>query len=195
MIAESEVMQFGPGFDKARDACMSAFYATHITCAGLVGRRVAFCINQLVFSEAMKMACHFVFDIWIPPWTKIPDSRDYPDGDAYMKKLNGNRLRALNKLSFGQICLESNAVYKLRTAACLPDICPRALDSQGRFACKVLGYVLTQVHKQNLKTTIKNDNVCISGIDDRFFSLNHIKGSSTTGHEMILLCSTCKVPA
>lgn len=67
MIADSEVVQFGVRFDSARDACVAAFYETHIECAGMVGRRVAFCINQLVFAEAMKLACHFVFDIWIPP--------------------------------------------------------------------------------------------------------------------------------
>lgn len=195
MIADSEVVQFGVRFDSARDACVAAFYETHIECAGMVGRRVAFCINQLVFAEAMKLACHFVFDIWIPPWTRIPDKADYPDCESFTRTLNENRLRALNKLSFGQICLETNAVYKLCTAACLPDICPRALDSQGRFACKVLGYVLTQVYEQKLKTTIKNGSLSVSGIEDMFFSAEHNKDDNGTAHEMLMLCSTCKVPA
>lgn len=192
MIADSEVMQFGVRFDKARDACVAAFYHTHIECAGMVGRRVSSCINQLVFAEAMKLACHFVFDIWIPPWTEIPERTG--DTAAFMQRLNENRMEALNKLSYGQLCLETNAVYKLCTAACLPDICPRALDSQGRFACKVLGYILTQVYKQKLKTSIKNETLLISGIEDMDFSKDHIEDDTDTAHEMIMLCSTCKVP-
>lgn len=191
MIADSDVMQFSVRFDKARDACVAAFYRTHIECAGMVGRRVSSCINQLVFAEAMKLACHFVFDIWIPPWTEIPDNTG--DTTTFMRRLNANRMEALNKLSFGQLCLETNAVYKLCTAACLPDICPRALDSQGRFACKVLGYVLTQVHEQQLKTSIKNDTLSISGVEDIDFPTKH-KDNNEPAHEMIMLCSTCKVP-
>lgn len=116
MIAESEIMQFGARFDTSRDACLAALYASHIVCTGVISRRVSFCINQLVFAEAMKLACHFVFDIWIPPWTEIPDVKDYPHLGGYMKQMNGNRLKALNQLSFGQICLETNAVYKLCTS-------------------------------------------------------------------------------
>lgn len=194
MIAESEIIQFGERFDKARDACVDALYASHIVCTGVVSRRVPFCINQLVFAEAMKLACHFVFDLWIPPWTEIPDSGSNPDVRGYMKQMNENRLKALNKLSFGQICLETNAVYKLCTAACLPDICPRVVDTQGHFACKVLGYILTQIHEQQLKTTLKDGHLCISGIDTMCFSGTEIKGGSYVAHEMLMLCSTCKVP-
>lgn len=195
MIAESELMQFGGRFDEARDACVAALYASHIVCEGVISRRVSFCINQLVFAEAMKLACHFVFDIWIPPWTGIPDEKDHPDLRGYMKQMNENRLKALNQLSFGQICLETNAVYKLCVAACLPDICPRVVDIQGRFACKVLGYILTQIHEQQLKTSLKNGHLCISGIGAMFFSEKEIKGGNNVAHEMLLLCSTCKVPA
>lgn len=195
MIAESEIMQFGARFDTSRDACLAALYASHIVCTGVISRRVSFCINQLVFAEAMKLACHFVFDIWIPPWTEIPDVKDYPHLGGYMKQMNGNRLKALNQLSFGQICLETNAVYKLCTSACLPDICPRAVDIQGHFACKVLGYILTQIHEQQLKTSLKNGHMSISGIDAMFFSDKEIKGGNEVANGMLLLCSTCKVPA
>lgn len=195
MIAESEMMQFSVRFDTSRDACLAALYASHIVCTGVVSRRVSFCINQLVFAEAMKLACHFVFDIWIPPWTEIPDENDCPDLRGYMRQMNKNRLKALNQLSFGQICLETNAVYKLCTAACLPDICPRAVDIQGHFACKVLGYILTQIHEQHLKTSLKNGHVSISGIDAMFFSDKEIKGGNDVANGMLLLCSTCKVPA
>lgn len=195
MIAESEIMQFSVRFDKARDACVAALYASHIVCTGVVSRRVSFCINQLVFAEAMKLACHFVFDVWIPPWTEIPREEECPDLKCYMKRMNENRLRALNKLTFGQICLETNAVYKLCAAACLPDLCPRVLDVQGRFACKALGYVLTQIRGQRLKTTLKNGHLSISGIDAMFFPENEIRGGNEVAHEMLVLCSTCKVPA
>lgn len=195
MIAESDIMQFSERFDKARDACVAALYASHIVCTGVVSRRVSFCINQLVFAEAMKLACHFVFDVWIPPWTNIPDEREHPDLRSYMKRMNSNRLRALNKLTFGQICLEVNAVYKLCTAACLPDVCPRVVDVQGRFACEVLGYILTQIHQQNLKTTFKTGHLSIFGIDKMFFPEKQIKGGNDIAHEMLTLCSTCKVPA
>ncbi|KAJ8009796.1 hypothetical protein DPEC_G00067930 [Dallia pectoralis] len=30
----------------------------------------------------MKLACHFVFDVWIPPWTKIPNMKDCPRPEA-----------------------------------------------------------------------------------------------------------------
>lgn len=73
MIAESEIMQFVVRFDTSRDACLAALYASHIVCTEVISRRVPFLINQLVFAEAMQLACHFVFDIWIPPWTDIPD--------------------------------------------------------------------------------------------------------------------------
>ncbi|KAE8277758.1 hypothetical protein D5F01_LYC24239 [Larimichthys crocea] len=109
--------------------------------------------------------------------------------------MNSNRLRALNKLTFGQICLEVNAVYKLCTAACLPDVCPRVVDVQGRFACEVLGYILTQIHQQNLKTTFKTGHLSIFGIDKMFFPEKQIKGGNDIAHEMLTLCSTCKVPA
>ncbi|KAI4797392.1 hypothetical protein KUCAC02_025121 [Chaenocephalus aceratus] len=109
--------------------------------------------------------------------------------------MNGNRLNALNELSFGEICLETNAVYKLCTAACLPDICPRVVDTQGRFACNALAYVLTQIHRQELKTALKNEHLCISGIDAMSFSETAIKGGNDVAHEMLTLCSTCKVPA
>ncbi|KAJ8009802.1 hypothetical protein DPEC_G00067990 [Dallia pectoralis] len=195
MIAESEITQFGVRFDTARDACVAALYASHIVCTGAISRRVSFCINQVVFAEAMKLACHFVFDVWIPPWTKIPNMKDCPDLRRYMEKVNKNRLKALNKLSFGQICLETNAVYKLCTAACLPDVCPRVVDIQGHFACKVLGYILTQIHEQCLKTSVKNGHLCISGIDAMFFSETEIKGGNDAAQEMLMMCSTCKVPA
>lgn len=194
MIAESEIMQFSPRFDAARDACVAALYASHIVCTGVISRRVSFCINQLVFAEAMKLACHFVFDIWIPPWTQIPDEKDYPELRDYMRQLNECRLKALNELSFGQVCLETNSVYKLCVAACLPDICPRAVDIQGHFACEVLGYILTQIHEQRLSTSLKNEHLCIAGIDDMFFSEKDIECGSDGAHEMIMLCSTCKVP-
>lgn len=194
MIAESEIIQFSVRFDKARDACVAALYASHIVCTGVVSRRTSFCINQLVFAEAMKLACHFVFDVWIPPWTEIPRNEECPDLKCYMKRMNENRLSALNKLTFGQICLETNAVYKLCAAACLPDLCPRVLDVQGRFACKSLGYVLTQIRQQRLKTTLKDGQLSISGIDTMFFPENQIRGGNDAAHEMLVLCSTCKVP-
>ncbi|KAF0029322.1 hypothetical protein F2P81_018427 [Scophthalmus maximus] len=62
MIAESEIMQFDRRFDAARDACVAPLYSSHIVCTGAASRQVSFCINQLVFAEAMKLACHFVFD-------------------------------------------------------------------------------------------------------------------------------------
>ena len=195
MIAESEIMQFGARFDVARDACVAALYASHIVCTGVVSRRVSLRINHLVFAEAMKLACHFVFDIWIPPWTKIPARDRHPDVRGYMKQLNENRLKALNELSFGQICLETNAVYKLCVAACLPDICPRVVDVQGRFACKVLGYVLTQIYAQHVKTSVKNGHLCMSGIDSMYFPEKDIKGGGDVAHEMLMLCATCEVPA
>ena len=195
MITDSAILQFSARFDNARDTCVAALYASHIVCTGAVSRRVSFCINQLVFAEAMKLACHFVFDIWIPPWTEIPDANDYPELEGYMEQMNNNRLTALNELSFGEICLETNAVNKLCTAACLPDICPRVLDTQGRFACKVLGYILRQIHEQHLKTCSKSGHLCISGIDAMFFSENEIKGGADVAHQMLSLCSTCKVPA
>lgn len=105
IIAESEIMQFSVRFDKARDACMTALYASHIVCTGVVSRRVSFCINQLVFTEAMKLACHFVFDVWIPTWTEIPEEENHSNVRGYMRRMNANRLRALNKLLFGQVCL------------------------------------------------------------------------------------------
>lgn len=194
MIAESEIMQFGERFDKARDSCLEALYASHIVCTGAVGRRISFCINQLVYAEAMKLACHFVFDIWLPPWTIIPRVEDHPRHSDYMKQLNSNRLLALNELSFGQICIETNAVYKLCAAACLPDICPRVIDMQARFACKVLGYVLTQIHEQRLRITLKDNNLCISGVDCMFFPETAIRGGSDNAHEMLMLCAACKVP-
>ena len=195
MIAESSIMQFGERFDKARDACLAALFASHIVCTGPFSRRVSFCVNQLVFAEAMKLACHFVFDIWIPPWTVIPDAKRHPDLRSFMARMNKNRLKALDKLSFGQICLETNAVYKLCVAACLPDICPRAVDIQGRFACKVLGYILTQIHEQALKTKLDKGQLCISGIDTMTFSEQAIKGGADVVHEMLMLCATCQVPA
>ena len=140
MIAMPELMQFGARFDRARDVCVAALTSSHVVCTRAVSRRASFCINQLVFAEAMKLACHFVFDIWIPPWTEIPNAEECRDVATYMERMNDNRLEALNRLSFGQVCLETNAVYKLCAAACLPDICPRVIDIQGHFACKVLGY-------------------------------------------------------
>ncbi|KAK2856672.1 hypothetical protein Q5P01_005407 [Channa striata] len=160
-------------------ACWRA--ACHIVCTGAASRRVSFCINQLVFAEAMKLACHFVFDVWVPPWTEVPHEKAFPDLRSFMAQLNSNRLEALDKLSFGQICLETNAAYKLCAAACLPDICPRVVDIQGRFACKALGYVLSQIHEQGLKTTLKDEG--------------EFKGGSNTAHEMLQLCSNCKAPA
>lgn len=195
MIAESEIMQFSTRFDSARDACVAALYASHIVCTGVLGRRVAFCINQLVFAEAMKLACHFVFDVWIPPWTEIPNPKAHPDLKSYMRQMNEIRLRALNALSFGQICLETNAVYKLCTAACLPDICPHVVDTQGHFACKALAYVLTQIHVQELRSTLRNGTVLISSIDKMSFSESVIKGGSEVAHEMLHLCARCKVPS
>ncbi|KAK7915611.1 hypothetical protein WMY93_011372 [Mugilogobius chulae] len=195
MIAESEIMQFGKRFDEAREAYVAAFCASHIVCSGRASRRVSFCINQLVFAEAMKLACHFIFDIWIPPWTEVPDTRDYPDLQCYMKQLNENRLEALNKLTFGQICLETNAAYKLCAAACLPDICPRVADKQAYFACQTLGYVLTQIYTQNLKTSIKDGDLCISGIDTMFFPETYGNKENNNVHKLIQLCSTCTLPA
>ncbi|KAK2812863.1 hypothetical protein Q5P01_000940 [Channa striata] len=195
MIAESEIMQFGRRFDAARDACVTALYSSHIVCTGAASRRVSFCINQLVFAEAMKLACHFVFDVWVPPWTEVPDEKAFPDLRSFMAQLNSNRLEALDKLSFGQICLETNAAYKLCAAACLPDICPRVVDIQGRFACKALGYVLSQIHEQGLKTTLKDGHLSVSGIEAMCFPEREFKGGSDTAHEMLQLCSNCKVPA
>ncbi|KAK2847555.1 hypothetical protein Q5P01_010554 [Channa striata] len=124
MIAKSEIMQFSLRFDAARDTYVTALYSSHIVCTGAASRRVSFCINQLVFAEAMKLACHFVFDMWVPPWTEVPDDKAFPDLRSFMAQLKSNRLEVLDKLSFGQICLETNALYKLCAAACLPDICP-----------------------------------------------------------------------
>ncbi|KAK5618697.1 hypothetical protein CRENBAI_013491 [Crenichthys baileyi] len=73
MIADSETMQFGVRFNIVRDACMTALYVSHIVCRGAMSRRVSFCINQLVFTEVMKLTSEFVFDIWIPLWTEGPD--------------------------------------------------------------------------------------------------------------------------
>ncbi|KAK2832720.1 hypothetical protein Q5P01_016609 [Channa striata] len=187
MIAESEIMQFGRRFDAARDACVTALYSSHIVCTGAASRRVSFCINQLVFAEAMKLACHFVFDVWVPPWTEVPDGKAFPDLRSFMAQLNSNRLEALDKLSFGQICLETNAAYKLCAAACLPDICPRVVDIQGRFACKALGYVLCQIHEQGLKTTLKDGHLSVSGIEAMCFPEREFKGGSDTAHEMLQL--------
>ena len=120
MMAESEITQFSVRFDNARDACVAALYASHIVCTGVISRKVLFCINQLMYAEAMKLVCHFVFDIWIPPWTDISDEKEYLDLRDNMKQMKKNRLKALNKLSFGQICLETNAVYKLCSGAFLP---------------------------------------------------------------------------
>lgn len=195
MIAASDVMQFSVRFDSTRDACVAALYASHIVCTGVISQRVSFCINQLVFAEAMKLACHFVFDIWNPPWTEVPDEKDYSGLRGYMRQMNTNRLKALNKLSFGQICLETIEVYKLCTVACLPDICPRVVDIHGCFACKVLGNILTQIHEQHLKSTLENGHLRIMGIDTMFFSEKEIKGGNDVTQEMLLLCSTCKVPA
>lgn len=193
MIAESQIMQFSHRFDRARHACVKAFNGSHIVCSGSESRRVDFCINQLVFAEGMKLACHFVFDVWIPPWTEIPDERDSPDIQSYMHQLNANRLVALNRLTFGQLCVETNAVYKLCAAACLADICPRVVDNQGHFACKVLGYVLRQIHVQNLKSSLKDGHLCISRIDTLYFSDTEIKDGDEA-HRMLMLCSTCNVP-
>ncbi|KAK2836053.1 hypothetical protein Q5P01_016537 [Channa striata] len=180
---------------RARDACVDGLYSSHIVCTGAASRRVSFCINQLVFAEAMKLACHFVFDVWVPLWTEVPDEKAFPDLRSFMAQLNSNRLEALDKLSFGQICLETNAAYKLCAAACLPDICPRVVDIQGRFACKALGYVLCQIHEQGLKTTLKEGHLSVSGIEAMCFPEREFKGGSDTAHEMLQLYSNCKVPA
>ncbi|KAK7878267.1 hypothetical protein WMY93_031086 [Mugilogobius chulae] len=195
MIADSSLMQFSANFDKARDACIYALHRSHIVCGSSLSRRVSACVNQLVFAEALKLSCHFVFDIWVPPWTRVPSERHYSNLRHFLKKLNKNRLKALNKLSFGQICLEINAVYKLCTSACLPDICPRVVDSQGYFACKLLAHVLTQIHEQNLRTTLKNGSLCVGDIETMYFSETEIKGGTSAAHEMLSLCSMCKVPS
>nr|BBA49170.1 hypothetical protein ORF56-like [Oryzias latipes] len=194
MIAESEIMQFDRRFDAARDACVEAMYASHVVCAGALSRRVSFCINQLVFAEAMKLACHFVFDVWVPPWTEVPDEGSFPDLRGFWTQLNRNRLRALDRLSFGQICLETNAAFKLCAAACLPDICPRVLDAQGRFACKALGRLLCQVREKGLKTAVKDGQMCISGVDSLSFSGPEFRGGNDAAHEMLQLCSNCTFP-
>ncbi|CAL8238163.1 unnamed protein product [Merluccius merluccius] len=151
--------EFSVRFDNARNACVAALYASHIVCTGVTSRKVSFCINQLVYAEAMKLACHFVFDIWIPPWTNISDEKEYLDLRGNMKQMNKNRLKALNKLSFGQICLETNAVYKLCSGAFLPG----HMSPGGRHT----------------------GSLC----------LQEVKGGNDVAHEMLMLCSTCKVPA
>ncbi|KAK2812510.1 hypothetical protein Q5P01_000010 [Channa striata] len=135
----------------------------------------------------MKLACHFVFDVWVPPWTEVPDEKAFPDLRSFMAQLNSNRLEALDKLSFGQICLETNAAYKLCAAACLPDICPRVVDIQGRFACKALGYVLSQIHEQGLKTTLKDGHLSVSGIEAMCFPEREFKGAATR----LTRCCSC----
>ncbi|KAK5610234.1 hypothetical protein CRENBAI_008721 [Crenichthys baileyi] len=80
-------------------------------------------------------------------------------------------------------------------AACLPEICPQVLDVQGRFVCKVLVYILTQIHVQNLKNMVKEEGPCISGIDKTSFSDMDVNKGNEVAHEMIVLCSTCRVPS
>ncbi|KAK5610235.1 hypothetical protein CRENBAI_008722 [Crenichthys baileyi] len=92
MIADFDMMQYGARFDIVRDACMTALYASYITCRGVMSRRVLLCINQLVFAEAMKLGCGFVFDTWIPPWTEAPAVNANPDLTSYMPQLSENRL-------------------------------------------------------------------------------------------------------
>lgn len=59
----------------------------------------------------------------------------------------------------------------------------------------MLGYILTQIHEQQLKTSLKNGHMSIAGIDAMFFSDKDIKGGNDVANGMLFLCSTCKVPA
>ena len=197
MIAESEIAQFTERFDKARNACLAALRASHILCVGgTTSHRLSFCINQLVYAEALKLACHFVFDIWIPPWTTVPNRRSesgtHRTIKSFMTQLNKNRLAALNKLSFGQICLETNSVYKLCTAACLPDIVPRVVDTQGRFACETLARVLASVYSCKLKHKIEDHSLSIWDLDTLFAA--NARQQDKGAHEMLQLCASCNVP-
>ncbi|MEQ2217697.1 hypothetical protein XENOCAPTIV_019798 [Xenoophorus captivus] len=64
-----------------------------------------------------------------------------------------------------------------------------------RDACKVLGYILTQIHVQNLKNTVREGRLCNSSIDRMSFSDMDVNKGNKVGHEMIVLCSTCRVPS
>lgn len=194
MIANADAMLFTARYDVARQHCLDAIRKTHVVCEGVVARRVEGRINQLVYAEAMKLACHFVFDMWIPPWTDLPSPTDFADYADYARSANESRLRALDALTFGQVALEVNVVYKLCVAACLPDICPRVLDTQARFVCKILGYVLTQIHAQALDTHVKDSTLTVSQLDRFQIEDDVVKGGSESMHELLVLAADCRVP-
>lgn len=181
-------------YDVARQHCLDAIRKTHVVCEGVVARRVEGRINQLVYAEAMKLACHFIFDLWIPPWTIVPAPADFADYADYAAAVNASRLRALDELTFGQVTLEVNAVYKLCVAACLPDICPRVLDMQARFVCKILGHVLAQIHVQALDTHVRESTLTVSQLDRFQVEDDVVKGGSDSVHELLVLAGDCRVP-
>ncbi|KAJ8332471.1 hypothetical protein SKAU_G00426440 [Synaphobranchus kaupii] len=157
MIYYPKLMQFGDRFDKARNACVEVLYSTHVLHSGYTTQWVLGCINQLMFSEAMKLACHFVFDVY-PPWTEAPSFDECPTLLSFAWKIDANRLR----------------------------------DKQARFACEVLGYMLTQIPAQ--QQCLKISWTKISGIELLSFSPPGLTAGGSA-HQMLKLCSSCVFPS
>ena len=202
MICHPDLLQFSPAFDKARASCINVMKSKFILRSGKRNgnsQRMLGIISQMVFAEAMKLACHFVFDLWVPPWTKVPSGRSESGEEfsqrRFLEELENARIIALDKLSFGQVCLEVGAVFKLCSAACLPDVLPRVIDCHAHFACQVLSYVLMQVHSQSclLVTRTKFGDIQVAGISKLYFSKEELPAAAVA-HETLAQCASCSFP-
>ena len=203
MISHPNLLQFSDSFDKARTSCIKVMKSKVILHNGKRtgdSQRMLGIINQMVFAEAMKLACHFVFDLWVPPWTRVTKGRSRSGGAVYnesrfLQELDNARITALDKLSFGQVCLEVGAVFKLCSAACLPDMLPKVIDSQAHFACQTLAYVLKQVHLESclIVSRTKLGDIQVAGINQLYFSKEELPAASVA-HETLAQCNSCSFP-
>lgn len=202
MISHPNLMQFSEAFDKARTTCIQVMRSRFILNIGKRGadnQRMLGIVNQMVFSEAMKLACHFVFDLWVPPWTMVTEGRSRSGEEfsetRFLEELQKARMIALDKLSFGQVCLEVAAVFKLCSAACLPDLLPKVIDNQAHFACQILAYVLKQVHSQGclVVSRTKAGHIQVAGISQLYFSKKELPAASAA-HETLAECASCSFP-
>lgn len=106
-----------------------------------IGRESAV-VRDLAFSNAAALACHAVYDLWIPPWTPIRKPRRNETTKAYVEDLNERRVRAVSMLSPTELLLECLMSYHLFYPGCMVEAMPTVLSQNVMFAMEFVKQVM-----------------------------------------------------
>ncbi|ABG25577.1 ORF111 [Ranid herpesvirus 2] len=105
-------------------------------------------IRDLAFQKACFLATMYVYDLWIPPWTKCTKNE---------KEMGNNRLEALEMLGWPQLNLECIMAFQLVYPSCLLEAIPMVLGQDSVAPLKLLKHIINACIAQNSTSAVEFD--------------------------------------